>query len=466
MKDAFEWKGYWWLPGNEENRLSGTLSYSQEAGAYLELLGNFETRLSNEMSTAMIILGEVQTGKYVTLFNCLYVNRSLAFSSGLGQAEYHVHFVFEGVHFESEADIKFHQLCGHYTDLDAWINIFGFTIERDQLGNPYNASISYNKPNNQFFAIGNNFEVGIGFATYGPDKAIVQTEVIIRQRAFLIVKSRIGDRSFDEILSKLNAYSDLFQVAAQKIQYPVSIFGFTEMAAIKHEGEETVYPEINIYYQPIEAITHREPLLPHDMLFTYGDLEPAQIVAWFTSFERYQTVIHLYRTLFYNNRLFIETRFLNIAQALESLHSILFDNLYMPKDVFIIDRERVLANVPDDLRDWVDSALNNANYKRFRLKIFELLENKSDLFHELIKDFDLFAKQIMHTRNEYVHNSKQKHTFRGGKELYNAINLMTMVFEAYILEIIGFSAEKIKELLEPKIKTYLTGWKHLRQIKK
>ena len=165
--------------------------------------------------------------------------------------------------------------------------------------------------------------------------------------------------------------------------------------------------------------------------------------------------------MFYGNRLFVDAKFLNIAQALESLHSILFGNQYLPHDKFVEQKERVLKTIPGDLVEWVETALNSANYKRFRLKIFELLNRKKVFLNQLIADIDLFAKRVRDTRNEFVHHNKLKWTFQK-EEIPSAINLMTILFETYLLEIIGFSNEKVQELLGPKIQTHRTGWKHLR----
>jgi hypothetical protein len=280
-----------------------------------------------------------------------------------------------------------------------------------------------------------------------------------------VIKSKKGDVSFDALYSRLNIFSDLFLVAIQGIPHPNTIFGFSEENTQEREGSEPYYPEINIYYQPVEPLSHQSDKLPNEMMFIFKDLEKDQIASWFRLFEQYQTVIHLYRTLFYSNRLFVDTKFLNIAQALESLHSILFGNEYMSHNEFVEKRDRVLQFVPDDLSEWVATALNSANYKRFRLKIFELFKNKEGIIGECIDDLDLFAKRVRDTRNEFVHHNKQKWTFQYGIELITAIDVMTMLFETYLLEIIGFSEEKVKELMKPKIQTRTTGWKHLRSIK-
>jgi hypothetical protein len=77
----------------------------------------------------------------------------------------------------------------------------------------------------------------------------------------------------------------------------------------------------------------------------------------------------------------------------------------------------------------------------------------------------LFAQRVKDTRNEFVHHNKQKKSFQEPQELFNAIETMRMVFEIYVLDIIGFPEEKVQELLEPRIKSLKTGWHHLRTKK-
>ncbi|MBW7941599.1 MAG: hypothetical protein H3C64_04190 [Candidatus Kuenenia stuttgartiensis] len=464
MQSPFELKGYWWLPDSEENKLPGTLTYSQEDGADLELVGVFDSKKLEPIQQLPIILGVTQQGKSITLYKCIISSWAYPLV-GLGGGKYLVHFVFEGVHFEAEEKIRFNQLCGSYTDLDAWVDIYGFAIEVDTADSKFVSKIRYEKPMSQFFDVGETFEVGIGFSSRGPNHTIIQTEVTISQSAYLVVKSKNGDIQFDDLFKQLNIFAYLLQFAIQRIPYPMSVFGFSKENPQELGEGKIHYPEINIFYTPIEPIVSRKQKLPQEFLYTFKDLSGDQISAWFTSFDKYETIIHLYRSLFYSNRLFIDTKFLNIAQSLESLHSILFDGQYLSHDKFVEQKERVLSAVPAELTEWVEGALSNANYKRFRQKIFELLDNKKETSGRFVDDMELFAKRVTNTRNEFVHHNERKLTFQK-EELPSIIYVLTMIFELYLLGIIGFSDEKVKELLEPKIQAHLTGWKHLRTIKK
>ncbi len=462
MLEPIEITGNWWLSDDQNNKLYGTLTYSQETGSILELVGVFSSKQTKRFQQPKIILGITHKGEHVTLHHCHY--KAVTYpvvGVGIGSSKYRGCYTFVGVHFEKEADILFNQVFGNYTDLDAWVDIFGFTIERSTEEDQYKTIVEYKKPEAQFVQISDEYEIGISFSSHGPNWAAIQTEVKITQCAYLIAKSKKGDVPFEELFNLLNRFTYLHQIGVQRINYPIDVFGFTGANAENIEGGKKHYPEVKIYFPPIEAYVERRAMLAQEMLFTYKDLDNTHIENWFNSFDEYATVIHLYRSLYYSNRLFIETRFLNMAQALESLHSILFENRNLSKLEFEERRQKVLNTIPGDLKEWVKDALKSANYKRLRLKIFELLENKSHLFSRCIQDNDEFAKRVIDTRNEFVHHNDKKHSFRGGEELVSAIYLMRYLFEAYILEIIGFSDDSVKKIFKDRIKKYLLRWKKL-----
>lgn len=360
MQDPIEIKGLWWLPEAEGKKLSGTLSYSQDDGAYLEVLGVFGVELTIQFDQPEIILGDTQEGKPITLYQCMKSHGTFPIMK-MGDAKYRIKFVFEGVHFKTKVDIKFHQLFGSYTDLDAWVDIFGFKIDQENVDGQIVSKIEYEKPTPHFFDIDQDTQVGVSFASFGPKTSVIQSEVQISQRAYLLAKSMQDDVSFDDLFAKINSFTYLVQIAVQRVPYPISLIGLSHENEMARSDGEIYFPKINIYYQPIEAIRTQKQKIPHEFLFTFSDIEETHIQHWFQSYEKFETLIHLYRSLFFSDRLFIETRFLNIAQALESLHSILFDNQILPNNEFGTRKERVLQEVSGDLREWVKESLSNAN---------------------------------------------------------------------------------------------------------
>ena len=459
MKAPFEIKGYWWLPDEAENKLPGILSIHGTSGAYLDIYGDMHTGDLNNLDDPKIIHGISQLGRPVTLYKCFYKNISI---SQFPERKLYIHVVFDGVHFETEYEIKFNSLYGSYTDLDTWVDISGFNIEFARNNSKYLAKVDYEKPSDQYFDIDESYQVGISFSCQGPEKSPAQTRAEISQETYLVVKSKAGDIDFDSCLSKLGAFSSLLQLASQRIIYPIELFGYSTKNGLKKKGIDIYYPPINIYFQPIESMADLPKKIRNDMLFTFKDLDSVHIKNWFGMFEKQKLNIDLYQSLFFSKRLFIETRFLFIVQALESLHSFRFVGEEIPKAEFSRRRKLVLDAVPQELQEWVGRAINNANNKPFILKISELLNTKSNYFDGLILDLDQFARQVRDTRNQFVHISVNKSPFSTKEELVSAIKMLAFLFELYLLESIGFSDEKIRELVEPKKQSLLTGWKHLR----
>jgi hypothetical protein len=50
LVEAHEFRGFWWLPGDEEEKLTGTLAITNGASV-LDVVGDFGHRLLSETST-------------------------------------------------------------------------------------------------------------------------------------------------------------------------------------------------------------------------------------------------------------------------------------------------------------------------------------------------------------------------------------------------------------------------------
>ena len=66
MMDKFEYEGIWWLPDEPEKQVSGTLRFTPNEGAILDLIGSFK----DIKEINKIILGISSNGKNITLHKC------------------------------------------------------------------------------------------------------------------------------------------------------------------------------------------------------------------------------------------------------------------------------------------------------------------------------------------------------------------------------------------------------------
>lgn len=178
--ETFEYAGYWWLPDNEENKLPGTVRFTQESGIELNLLGSF--KLLEQMIESPeyeLVLGVTEDGKVFTLFDCLETNSRLtAPGFGLTQRLY-VRLAFTGAHFASTSEMLFTKATTQYTCLPDWAGVTGFTPEwKTENGELSKFQMTYSYPDE----MKSNTSYGELALTYGfASKGDLLTDMALRQ---------------------------------------------------------------------------------------------------------------------------------------------------------------------------------------------------------------------------------------------------------------------------------------------
>ena len=399
-------------------------------------------------------------GKEISLYKCFVINKKSKLFYGLSKTVYHAHILFIGAHFFTVDDIKFSTLSGSFSDLRGWVNISGFKKEYNfENDNLTGSTTHYVKPETKLIELTESVSVVVGLSYFESNQITISSTIkSMEETPEVLIRCSEGALSFFSLNKYLNSFANLLQLASQRKVYPLKIFGVSER---KDPNGENRKIRVEIFYQPIEPFRNLRTQTPSDYLFLYEDLSEEMVVNWFKMNDDFSSELSLYQTLFFKDRLFVESRFTNIVTALESLHSQLFDNTFMDSNQFIKQRDEVIESAPKEYEDWLSKDIfSNANYKRFRQKILELLECKETLFSGLIEDKKAFARATRDTRNELIHQSEQSNSFPKEDRIW-AIFILKYVFEAYILELIGFSQDKISQMYTMRIKQYLTFGKCL-----
>ncbi len=202
MQD-FEYFGWWWLPSDEDSKVSGKLTFSQQDGILLDLIGSFSKEFDFGAETPKrypIILGRTTKGQAVTLVNTT-VKRQHFNTSGFTVQLIRVNYVLLGAHFPRSDDISFHKLTVNYKHLSEWAFLSGFdrrmtTIE----GNFSKFDLSYVDREYVEFKSDND-TISIAYSLNMSSETTYEQEITLRQKVSFIVAAQ-ENFDFSQMMQK------------------------------------------------------------------------------------------------------------------------------------------------------------------------------------------------------------------------------------------------------------------------
>jgi len=156
-------------------------------------------------------------------------------------------------------------------------------------------------------------------------------------------------------------------------------------------------------------------------------------------------------------KLFLETEFLSLAQALEGFHRATGgDESKMDKVSFKVLRGKIEKfleeqKVDDETAKKVNAAVAYCNQTSFRSRLKELCSRISQsTLGEMKIDPDVFAASVMNTRNFFTHaggSSDEKKEPLKGKELFLLSQKMRALLRGVFVLHLGFPEPQFKELI-------------------
>jgi hypothetical protein len=449
MIEEFEYKGVWWLPDKPNEKVSGTLRFIPNEGAILDLIGSFRIiEKIKKMLNHEIILGVSSNGKNITLYKCFEKNVSFNFP-GFRTSSFYANIVFIGAHFQKPEEIKFKGMSVRYLHLDEWVNISGFEkklpskefiIIKYKFLEPIQAKI-YN-----WLKISINFKV-----TWSLGSLLEKGTTIKQQTEIQIVTSE--DMSYEDYRKIIYHIQNFLSLGTSASVYPLAIVGFTEVNK-EIIRNLTRYPSVEVFYNFSGFPKKHNTLFPFEMLFTFKDIYNRFdyfLRNWFEKMNLLEPVFDLYFETLYNTNMYLENRFLNLIQALESYHQRTFGGKYLSdKDYEVVYNSIIKAipkNVKKDLKDRLTEYLKYGNEFSLRKRLKDIFDKYQEIISKYIKDKNNFIEKVVNTRNYYTHyNKKLKEHAAKEEDLHDITKKLKMCLEICLLTELGFSLQEIKKL--------------------
>jgi len=447
MIEEFEYEGIWWLPDKPKEQVSGTLKFTPEEGATLELRGSFKNiKNINKMVNSEIILGVSSNGKKITLYKCSKNESRMYFPSFLSTSSCHVEIVFIGAHFQKPEDIKFKSISVYYTHLDEWVGISMFNIQH--LPDGKTIIIRYKQPD-PIRATINDWKIILDFKV--TTRSILQ-KANIEQRTYIRIEPS-EEKSLDEYWNTIYHIRNFLTLGVAKPVYPLVIKGETEVNKEMIDGT-IYYPPVEVFYRVPDIPRLPETLLPHYMLFTFGDISNRFeffLRNWFNKVSTLEPVYDLYFGTLYNPHMYIEHQFLSLTQAVESFHRRTSKGKYLKDNEYKKVYDALVNAIPDgvrsDLKDRLKTYLKYGNEFSLRKRLEEIFDKYQEVLNKFIENRDAFIKKVVNTRNYQTHYDKALKKYSVSKEeLPLVIEKLRILLQICLLTELGFSPEEIKAL--------------------
>lgn len=250
---------------------------------------------------------------------------------------------------------------------------------------------------------------------------------------------------YDEIMSQT---MNLLSLAIREPVYPLSINGRTKSMAFTSD-------EIRIYYPHMHITSEERSIHPLKMLFTYSDISKSidkYLKNWFLKAKLLEPTFDLYFDTVYSSRLTIQTKFLNMVQALEAYHrrKETMKQSELPKEEHNKRIECIMGAAPAEHKAWLRDKLNFSNEVPLRKRLEEILniynETIIDDYLQISGNKEDFIRKVTKYRNTLTHYDPKKKPPKI-EDLIDIYPNVKKLVELCLLTEIGFSNKVIIQLL-------------------
>jgi hypothetical protein len=447
LNDAFSVHGTWWLPGSTES-VPGTFTFEPGGMADLEVSGCFPSLPSPELfeyashSTLVpLILGRFDDGRPCSVLKAIPVMMGTTDSDP-------VHFAPQsmllGCHLASN-NPQFRTVYVECTHLAEWVKrlpeqrIDGIAVRVDYTTKAEDViSADVGRP-----------EGHLSIRSY-LSPSYSPTEFRIRSRA---VWAFSAAKSIDlQAALLVSRHCQNFLTLALGIPSDVTSIVLVPLS-------ETADGESQLGAQLITSLTrssgadkpHRlDPLLRFDQLGSDG---ATILQKWFDIQDSVSEVVDLMFASRYVSS-YTTTEFLNVTQALESLHRRTFPGHYYPTDEYQGIQQSLLDGMPTGFKSEFQNKLRGlyeyANEYSLRRRLKELCASlASNTRGWIATDVDAFVQKVVKTRNYLIHldpKSIEGSFIKGpddSGDLWQANQILNGLATVLILRQIGIPEKKI-----------------------
>ena len=453
IKENIEGSGYFWLPSNPDRKIPGTLKISDGGNIELEVIGLFDESIEGLNKALNVdmddtiekVLGDIEKFGPVTLQGCFYKTKTISIG-GISKSLISANRAFIGVGFKNKEEVKFNTFTFSIEGIDEWVNISGIQINNDFKNKKY--TINYSPPEEISIALKNGMELQIIFSYTVPFAPKIK-EAKFTQKTYFKLVSKQGS-TFDDFISIAHKVTTLLCFAIDDIVCidDVSLASNKILRKIDN-GRTRPYP-IKTYYPSYPYSTQVAKIEPYQMLFQFNDIKnKIELIfdGWLNAYEIIEPSLNLYFSTKVGAYKYLDSKFLALIQAIESYHRRTSDDKRISEEKYLEIVKKLIACCPEEDQDWLNGKLKYANEISLAQRLKRVIEPYKEIFGNT-KDRNIFIRKAVDTRNYLTHYDKSlKSNMACGEDMWKLFLKMEVIFQLYLLQILGLSKKEIEKIL-------------------
>ena len=440
--------GQWWLPGDPENSVGGTLYIDSSGESSLELAGVLYrpgertisegvVRITEQSDPQKVVFGAAD-GKFVTLIDVIATGSS----ENWGPQAFTSHQILKpaavvvGIHLNSPEEALFNGIDVEIDNLTAWSGITGirtrYEVDRFRVSG---------------YDIGIPEEISANVAdltlklkwkcssTRHVRSKIGGNEIWAQESVFLRIEGS-GEVPWNYFHPTLKSFQDLLTLATR---YPCSI---RQKRLIRKDSSGNIKNFDLFHRGSVEAQVDGK-VRGDKFLFWMQDRDFQSLLdSWVPLHRNVGLAIHILFGLDYDRRQYFENQLFNVVSTAEALHRTLFPNAVgIPVEEhrgIVRAIEGVIADKGH--REWVKGRLrNDPGFKDRLLELAKIPDQEAVLY--LLTDVDRWAKWVRDARNSLAHLDEAKLLKIPEGARYRLVHVTSALMHLVLLEKLGISAE-------------------------
>lgn len=338
--ESFQAHGLWWLPEHQEHRVPGVLSWDEESGGTLRLVGQLwpivirqnilpngnvqkvRDRSHEADRSYPVVHGEAEGAAY-TLVNS-FQSAKRDWSLEQTSETVHVNAVVKGAFFEAP-DLQVGQAVFRVRDLAGWVGTSGLELtypDEPWVGDQYALVSATRLPRIVVPSAGPSV-----ILSHSLEVSLIGNEFAGIDQDWVLCINQVQSAPLQTLVDVASDFQDLVTIAVERTaEFRGVVLHHPDVPESSLGGHRVrgTTRELNYYTRwanrvdyGAEGATPRNPVTRHEMFFTFEQVGVEGVGRWLDTAARFRTELRRAMTTRYS-RGYLEDRIMNLCAALES----------------------------------------------------------------------------------------------------------------------------------------------------